>query len=83
VTAVQDAPAVPVAHGAHKAVPVEDSWYEERSTWPANLKAFAAYPVIAVCKDCHRRIRCAGLGRKWEHGQVRWAFARDAVQVPR
>ena len=63
VTAVQAAPgAIPGAPGAHQAVPVEDSWYEERSTWPANLNSEAegAWPVIAVCTGCHGRIRRTG-----------------------
>jgi hypothetical protein len=68
MTAVQAAPgATPGAPGAHEAVPVDDSWYEERSTWPANLKAFGSYPVTAVCKDCHERIRCGALGQGWAH----------------
>lgn len=52
----------------HRAVPVEDSWYCERSTWPANLKAVASYPVIAVCEGCHGRIRRAEPGQAdWSH----------------
>lgn len=68
MTAVQAAPGtVPGVPGAHKAVPVEGSCYQERSTWPANLKAFASYPVVAVCSTCHGRIRCAELGAEMVH----------------
>lgn len=68
MTAVQAQPATkPGVPGAHQAVPVEDSWYEERSQHPANLKAPASYPVIAVCHGCHGRIRRAGPGREWAH----------------
>jgi hypothetical protein len=68
VTAVQAAPgAIPGAPGAHQPEPIEDSWYEERSTWPANLKAFGSYPVTAVCRACDGRIRCEAPGREWEH----------------
>jgi hypothetical protein len=55
--------------GAHEAVPVEGSCYVERSTWPANLKAFASYPAVAVCEGCHGRIRCAVMGGEWGHVQ--------------
>lgn len=52
----------------HQAVPVEGSWYCERSTWPANLKAVASYPVVALCGQCHGRIRLAAYGqREWAH----------------
>ena len=68
MTVVQAASgAIAEAPDAHQAFPIEDSWYEEASQHPANLRAFGAYPVIAVCKGCHGRIRRAGLGREWEH----------------
>lgn len=52
----------------HQAVPVEGSWYCERSTWPANLKAVASYPVVALCGQCHGRIRLASPGQaEWSH----------------
>jgi hypothetical protein len=58
VTVVQAASgAIAEAPDAHQAFPIEDSWYEEASQHPANLRAFGAYPVIAVCKGCHGRIR--------------------------
>ncbi|HET6187115.1 MAG TPA: hypothetical protein VFE59_08945 [Trebonia sp.] len=70
MTAVQAVPGtVPGVPGAHEAVPVEGSCYEKRSTWPANLKAFASYPVTAVCSTCHGRIRCAVMGGEWVHVQ--------------
>jgi len=68
VTAVQTAPgANPGVPGAHNAVPVDDSWYEEQTLQVANLRAFGAYPVIAVCKDCHGRIRRIGTRAPWAH----------------
>jgi hypothetical protein len=68
VTAVQAAAgAAPGAPAAHEAVPVGGSWYEEQTLQVANLRAFAAYPVIAVCKGCHGRIRCGEPGLGWEH----------------
>lgn len=33
--------------GWHAAVPVEGSWYEERSQHPANLDSDSGWPVIA------------------------------------
>jgi len=52
----------------HQATPIEGSWYEEQSTWPANLRAMASYPVIAVCQRCHGRIRRAEIGEaEWAH----------------
>jgi hypothetical protein len=56
----------------HQAAPVEGSWYCERTTWPANLRAWSAYPVIAVCRRCHGRIRMA------ERGQPEWAHVATA-----
>jgi hypothetical protein len=50
---------LPKIPGDHQALPVADSWYEEGTLHPANLKAVASYPVIAVCKKCHERIRLA------------------------
>lgn len=70
MTAVKDAPgAIPGAPGAHQPEPIEDSWYEERSTHPANLnsEAEAAWPVIAVCTGCHSRIRRTGKRQPWVH----------------
>lgn len=59
---------LPGAAGECQPVPVRDSWYCERSTWPANLGAVASYPVIAVCRGCHGRIRRADIGQAdWAH----------------
>ena len=52
---------------AHQVVPIEDSWYEEKTQVPANLRAFRSFPVIAQCRACHHRIRCAAMGEPWEH----------------
>jgi hypothetical protein len=52
----------------HQATPVKGNCYEERSQHPANLKALASYPVIAVCQTCHGRIRLAEpLQMEWTH----------------
>jgi hypothetical protein len=60
--------AVPHVLDAHQAMPVDGSWYEERSQHPANLRAEASYPVIAVCKRCSGRIRLAQLLQmEWTH----------------
>jgi len=54
-------------HG-HQALPVKDSWYEERTQHPANLKNDVSYPVIAVCKTCYGRIRLAQKAQmEWQH----------------
>jgi hypothetical protein len=59
---------IPRLPGAHQALPIEDSWYEERTQHPANLKAVASYPVTAVCKVCHRRIKLAEIRQMdWAH----------------
>lgn len=59
---------LPHVPGSHQAIPVEDSWYEERTLQVANLKAEASYPVIAVCKRCHGRIRLSELRQmEWAH----------------
>jgi hypothetical protein len=66
----------PKAVDGHQALPVKDSWYEERSQHPANLKAPASYPVIAVCKRCHGRIRLSG------PLQMEWTHVPDAAPSP-
>jgi len=58
------------ATAGHPAVPVEDSWYEEKTTLPANLKAVSGYPVIAVCSRCHQRIRRPEREQGWQHVPV-------------
>jgi hypothetical protein len=59
---------IPFVLDGHQALPVEGSWYEERSQHPANLKAPASYPVIAVCQRCGGRIRLAQLLQmEWTH----------------
>jgi hypothetical protein len=60
--------------GDHQADPVKDSWYEEESQHPANLLAVASYPVIAVCKRCHGRIRLD------EKVQMEWVHVPGADQ---
>ena len=79
MTAVQAAPgAIPGAPGAHDPVPIEDSWYEERSQHPANLAADFGWPVIAVCAGCHGRIRRTGKRQPWEHAAGDGALCRSA-----
>lgn len=66
--------ALPLAQAGdgHRPMPVDDSWYEERSQHPANLKAPASYPVVAVCQTCHGRIRLAELLQvEWTHVPAR------------
>ena len=59
---------VPYVLDGHQAMPVEGSWYSERSQHPANLKAEFDYPVIAVCQRCGGRIRLAQLLQmEWTH----------------
>jgi hypothetical protein len=49
-------------------MPVEDSWYSERTQLPANLQSEAGYPVTAVCLTCHGRIRLpAPHQTEWGH----------------
>lgn len=56
------------AGDGHQAMPVRDSWYEERTQHPANMKATASYPVVAVCRRCHGRIRLAAPAQaEWSH----------------
>lgn len=57
--------------GGHIATPVKDSWYEESSQHPANLKSEASYPVIAVCQTCCVRIRLA------EKSQMEWVHVGE------
>lgn len=64
--------------GTHEALPIKDSWYEERTLHPANLKNAFCYPVIAVCQRCHVRIRLARLTQmEWTH-----APAEDSATSP-
>jgi hypothetical protein len=57
-----------VPGGGHQALPVKDSWYEERSQHPANLLSDMAYPIIAVCQRCFGRIRLATKNQmEWVH----------------
>jgi hypothetical protein len=59
---------MPKVVGDHQGDPVKDSWYEEGSQHPANLLAVASYPVIAVCRRCHKRIRLAQKTQmEWVH----------------
>jgi hypothetical protein len=54
--------------GGHMATPVQDSCYSERTSLRANLRSEACYPIIAVCKTCHGRIRLAFLQQmEWAH----------------
>lgn len=54
--------------GGHIATPVRDSWYNERTQHPANLKNDFDYPIIAVCQTCNGRIRLAVLQQmEWVH----------------
>lgn len=57
--------------GGHDALPVQDSWYEERTALPANLRSETSYPVIAVCKTCSGRIRL------WTKNQMEWAHVPE------
>lgn len=67
---------LPKVAGDHEAVPVKDSWYEEQSLHPANLRAVASYPVIAVCKTCHGRIRLA------DKRQMEWVHVPGGADEP-
>lgn len=59
---------IPKATGGHTATPIHDSWYNEKTQHPANLRNDFDYPVIAVCKTCHGRIRLAVLQQmEWVH----------------
>lgn len=67
------------APDGHQAMPIADSWYEERTLHVANLKAQGSYPVIAVCQRCHRRIRLARLAQmEWAHVPVEPAIRGTA-----
>lgn len=59
---------VPKFTEQHEAAPVAESWYEERTQHPANLRNSYAYPVIAVCTSCGCRIRLEHIGQlEWRH----------------
>jgi hypothetical protein len=63
---------LPKVPGGHQALPVPGSCYEEGTSLPANLRAEGSYPVIAVCKRCHERIRLD------DKRQMEWAHVPAA-----
>jgi hypothetical protein len=64
--------------GAHQVVPVEDSWYSERTQHPAILVQESCHPVMALCQGCHLRVRREKPWLAWEHDPA-GADSDDAV----
>jgi hypothetical protein len=70
--------------GSHQALPVGDSWYNERTQHPANLLSEFDYPVIAVCTRRSGRIRLARKTQmEWVHVSAEQPGARSTAEGAR
>lgn len=64
----------------HTAIPVDGSYAREADGKPASLVNGADYPVVAVCKICHGRIRLGHL-MMWEWRHAPAPAARPAGEA--
>jgi hypothetical protein len=72
------ATSLPHVASGHRAVPAGDSWREEKTGRPADLRSAESYPVTAECEACRGRIRLdVLLQMEWRHVPAREAHAND------